>query len=122
MSSLYGIVYDNVYFSKVVISLVIPLHTGIPFGAKFLADAVLADVIDYDEFLTGARSEATYVHKGRRDAFLTPSMCAVYTAYTLPIHCLRTRYKSTKFFFLSSPPVLNYQVHDVQVVPPEDLY
>ena len=30
-------------------------------GAKFLADAVLADVIDYDEFLTGARSEATYM-------------------------------------------------------------
>eukprot|EP00039_Didymoeca_costata_P008779 m.116284 g.116284 ORF g.116284 m.116284 type:complete len:901 (-) comp14228_c0_seq2:244-2946(-) len=33
---------------------------GIPMGAKFLADAILADVIDYDEFLTGARSEATY--------------------------------------------------------------
>jgi Na+/melibiose symporter-like transporter len=33
---------------------------GLPFGAKFLADAILADVIDYDEFLTGARSEATY--------------------------------------------------------------
>ena len=26
---------------------------GLPFGAKFLADAILADVIDYDEFLTG---------------------------------------------------------------------
>ena len=33
---------------------------GIPIGAKFLAEAILADVIDYDEFLTGARSEATY--------------------------------------------------------------
>jgi len=33
---------------------------GIPLGAKFLAEAILADVIDYDEFLTGARSEATY--------------------------------------------------------------
>ena len=33
---------------------------GIPFGAKFLADAILADVIDYDEFLTGNRAEATY--------------------------------------------------------------
>ena len=31
---------------------------GIPLGAKFLAEAILADVIDYDEFLTGARSEA----------------------------------------------------------------
>jgi hypothetical protein len=33
---------------------------GIPLGAKFLADAVLSDIIDYDEFLTGMRSEATY--------------------------------------------------------------
>lgn len=33
---------------------------GLPFGAKFLADAILADVIDYDEFLTGTRAEATY--------------------------------------------------------------
>merc|ERR1719236_116131 len=33
---------------------------GAPLGAKFLADAVLADIIDYDEFLTGSRREATY--------------------------------------------------------------
>lgn len=33
---------------------------GIPMSAKFLADAVLADIIDYDEFLTGSRREATY--------------------------------------------------------------
>lgn len=33
---------------------------GLPFGAKFLADAILSDIIDYDEFLSGARSEATY--------------------------------------------------------------
>jgi hypothetical protein len=33
---------------------------GAPLGAKFLADAILADIIDYDEFLTGMRSEATY--------------------------------------------------------------
>merc|ERR1719265_3004134 len=26
----------------------------------FLADSILADIIDYDEFLTGSRSEATY--------------------------------------------------------------
>ena len=32
---------------------------GLPMGAKFLQDAILADVIDYDEFLTGQRSEAT---------------------------------------------------------------
>lgn len=33
---------------------------GLPIAAKFLADAVLADIIDYDEFLTGSRREATY--------------------------------------------------------------
>lgn len=33
---------------------------GIPIAAKFLADAILADIIDYDEFLTGSRNEATY--------------------------------------------------------------
>lgn len=33
---------------------------GLPLGAKFLADSILSDIIDYDEFLTGKRSEATY--------------------------------------------------------------
>jgi len=33
---------------------------GLPISAKFLADAILADIIDYDEFLTGTRNEATY--------------------------------------------------------------
>ena len=33
---------------------------GIPMGAKFLSDALLADTIDYDEFLSGQRNEATY--------------------------------------------------------------
>jgi Na+/melibiose symporter-like transporter len=40
--------------------IVIAGINGIPMGAKFISDAILADVIDYDEFLTGARSEATY--------------------------------------------------------------
>ena len=40
--------------------VIISAVNGIPFGAKFLADAILADVIDYDEFLTGNRAEATY--------------------------------------------------------------
>lgn len=39
---------------------VVAAVNGAPLGAKFLADAVLADIIDYDEFLTGMRSEATY--------------------------------------------------------------
>merc|ERR1719326_1484743 len=33
---------------------------GVPFGAKFLNDAILADIVDYDEFLTANRKEATY--------------------------------------------------------------
>ena len=33
---------------------------GIPLGAKFIADSILSDIIDYDEFLTGQRSQATY--------------------------------------------------------------
>lgn len=40
--------------------IAISFINGLPFGAKFLADSILADVIDYDEFLTGSRSEATY--------------------------------------------------------------
>lgn len=33
---------------------------GFPSGAQFLTDSVVADVIDYDEFLTGTRSEARF--------------------------------------------------------------
>jgi len=33
---------------------------GAPLGAKFIADSILGDIIDYDEFLTGQRNEATY--------------------------------------------------------------
>ena len=44
----------------VVATIVIAGINGATMSAKFLADAILADVIDYDEFLTGSRSEATY--------------------------------------------------------------
>lgn len=33
---------------------------GMPLGAKFLSEAVLADIVDYDEFLSGRRSEGNY--------------------------------------------------------------
>ena len=46
---------------------------GLPMGAKFLADAINADIIDYDEFLTGQRSEATYT---MFKSFL-PKICAI---------------------------------------------
>jgi hypothetical protein len=42
-------------------------------GAKFLNDAILADIIDYDEFLTGQRNEATYT---MFKSFL-PKICAI---------------------------------------------
>ena len=33
---------------------------GIPIGAQFLTNSILADVIDYDEFLNGSRSEGSF--------------------------------------------------------------
>ena len=54
-------------------------------GAKFLGDSIMADVIDYDEFLTGTRSEATYtMFKG----FL-PKIAAI-PASAIPLVLLST--------------------------------
>lgn len=58
---------------------------GMPFGAKFLADAILADIIDYDDFLSGARSEATYT---MFKSFL-PKICAI-PASAIPIAILNS--------------------------------
>eukprot|EP00928_Gymnodinium_smaydae_P084074 TRINITY_DN6731_c0_g1_i1.p1 TRINITY_DN6731_c0_g1~~TRINITY_DN6731_c0_g1_i1.p1 ORF type:complete len:852 (+),score=113.97 TRINITY_DN6731_c0_g1_i1:28-2556(+) len=41
--------------------LIVSALNGVPLGAKFLADSILGDIIDYDEFLTGQRNEATYM-------------------------------------------------------------
>ena len=43
----------DVYYCIAIAAL-----NGIPFGAKWLADDILADVIDYDEFLTGMLNHA----------------------------------------------------------------
>jgi len=56
---------SNVMFlfldSGMVIGLwIVAALNGLPLGAKFLADSILSDIIDYDEFLTGQRNEATY--------------------------------------------------------------
>jgi Na+/melibiose symporter-like transporter len=40
--------------------LIIAVFQGFPVAGSFLADGILADIIDYDEFLTTSRSEATY--------------------------------------------------------------
>eukprot|EP00931_Biecheleriopsis_adriatica_P036695 TRINITY_DN21107_c1_g1_i1.p1 TRINITY_DN21107_c1_g1~~TRINITY_DN21107_c1_g1_i1.p1 ORF type:complete len:882 (-),score=110.24 TRINITY_DN21107_c1_g1_i1:71-2716(-) len=46
--------------SFIIATFVVCGLNGIPLAAKFLADSILADIIDYDEFLTGRRNEATY--------------------------------------------------------------
>ena len=43
-----------------MLCIIVSTLNGLPIGAKFLSDSILADVIDYDEFLTGNRNEATY--------------------------------------------------------------
>eukprot|EP00931_Biecheleriopsis_adriatica_P004439 TRINITY_DN106105_c0_g1_i1.p1 TRINITY_DN106105_c0_g1~~TRINITY_DN106105_c0_g1_i1.p1 ORF type:complete len:861 (-),score=91.66 TRINITY_DN106105_c0_g1_i1:78-2660(-) len=44
----------------IISTLIVCGFNGIPLAAKFLADSILSDIIDYDEFLTGRRNEATY--------------------------------------------------------------
>lgn len=57
---------------------------GIPFGGKFLADSILSDTIDYDEFLSGMRCEGVYtMFKG----FL-PKISAI-PAVALPVALLQ---------------------------------
>jgi len=45
----------QVFFALVVFGL-----ATLPHGGKFLGDVIMTDIIDYDEFLTGTRNEATY--------------------------------------------------------------
>ena len=88
---------SNVLFAfigkgDVIACIVIAGINGMPLSAKFLADAILADVIDYDEFLTGSRSEATYT---MFKSFL-PKIAAI-PASALPVAFLA--------FFGHIPPV-----------------
>eukprot|EP00753_Platysulcus_tardus_P001748 PLAT1150.1.p2 GENE.PLAT1150.1~~PLAT1150.1.p2 ORF type:complete len:828 (-),score=437.37 PLAT1150.1:66-2549(-) len=41
-------------------AMVLAFLNGIPGGAQFLTESIVADVIDYDEFLTGVRSEGRF--------------------------------------------------------------
>eukprot|EP00808_Paulinella_micropora_P019709 g69819.t1 len=52
--------YTFVGPGDVYLCIIMSIINGAPAGAKFLADAIMADVIDYDEFLSGLRNEATY--------------------------------------------------------------
>lgn len=77
------LLYAFVGPGDVYLCIVMSVFNGAPAGAKFLADAIMADIIDYDEFLTGARAEATYtMFKG----FL-PKIAAI-PASALPIALL----------------------------------
>ena len=77
--------YAPVGAGDVYMCVVMSVFNGAPIGAKFLADAIMADVIDFDEFLTGSRSEATYtMFKG----FL-PKIAAI-PASAVPIVLLST--------------------------------
>mmetsp|Transcript_6737 Transcript_6737/g.8409 ORF Transcript_6737/g.8409 Transcript_6737/m.8409 type:complete len:1212 (+) Transcript_6737:285-3920(+) len=71
--SITNILFLAVGEGDVVPCLVLGGINGFPFGAKFLADAILSDIIDYDEFLTGQRNEATYT---MFKSFL-PKICAI---------------------------------------------
>jgi Na+/melibiose symporter-like transporter len=56
---------------------------GIPLGAQFLTESIVADVIDYDEFLTGVRSEGRFTI----GQSLLPKMVSV-PASTIPLTIL----------------------------------
>ena len=45
---------------QVDLAVALGVIAGLPLGAKFISDAIIADIIDYDEFLSGQRNEATY--------------------------------------------------------------
>lgn len=79
------LVYSLVGKGDVYLCVAMSVINGLPLGAKFLADSIMADVIDYDEYLTGSRSEATYtMFKG----FL-PKIAAI-PASAIPIVLLST--------------------------------
>lgn len=95
--------------------LVITGLNGFPFGAKFIADAILSDIIDYDEFLTGARSEATYT---MFKSFL-PKICAI-PAAALPIALLNVlgHVRPVNGVIQIQPPVISLYVRFVTVILP----
>lgn len=77
--------YAPVGKGQVMLCIFMSFFNGAPIGGKFLADTVMADVIDYDEFLTKERAEATYtMFKG-----FMPKIAAI-PASAIPIALLST--------------------------------
>lgn len=85
MNGLTYLCYAVVGQGMVNLCIVMSIVNGSTAGAKFLNDAISADIIDYDEFLTGARAEATYT---MFKAFL-PKVAAI-PASALPVALLAT--------------------------------
>jgi len=83
--SLTNVLFLAVGKGDVVLCIILAGINGLPFGAKFLADAILSDIIDYDEFLTGQRNEATYT---MFKSFL-PKICAI-PAAAVPLAVLES--------------------------------
>merc|ERR1711871_746784 len=77
--------YAPVGKGDVILCVIMSFFNGAPIGGKFLADTVMADVIDYDEFLTKERAEATYtMFKG-----FMPKIAAI-PASAIPIALMST--------------------------------
>jgi Na+/melibiose symporter-like transporter len=66
-----------------VLCVLVVFLNGIPLGAQFLTESIVADVIDYDEFLTGVRSEGRFTI----GQSLLPKMVSV-PAGTVPLTLL----------------------------------
>lgn len=63
-----------------ILTVVIMMLNGIPVGGQFLITSILADVIDYDEFLNGMRNEGSF----SVFATLIPKFVAI-PAYAIPL-------------------------------------
>lgn len=79
------LLFTSVGEGDVNLAVGLSVIAGVTLGAKFLNDAILADIIDYDEFLTGQRNEATYT---MFKSFL-PKICAI-PASAAPIAILNS--------------------------------
>eukprot|EP00479_Gromia_sphaerica_P010222 TRINITY_DN4622_c0_g1_i1.p1 TRINITY_DN4622_c0_g1~~TRINITY_DN4622_c0_g1_i1.p1 ORF type:complete len:294 (+),score=29.06 TRINITY_DN4622_c0_g1_i1:242-1123(+) len=60
VNSLTNFMYVFVGRNNYVATIIITLFNGIPVGGQFLIESVLADVIDYDEFLHYSRTEGAF--------------------------------------------------------------
>lgn len=60
ISSLTNVLFMVPQEGKPMITIIIMAIQGLPIGGQFLVESILSDVIDYDEFLNGVRSEGAF--------------------------------------------------------------